>query len=78
MHWHWENRSSREGGENLIRHPCDSKAWKHYHNNIDTTFQDDPRNVHFALVADGVNPFKQIRSSRSTWPVTLLNYNLPP
>jgi hypothetical protein len=25
-----------------------------------------------------VNPFKQTRSSWSTWPVTLLNYNLPP
>jgi hypothetical protein len=34
--------------------------------------------VHFALVADGVNPFAQTQSTWSTWPVTLLNYNLPP
>jgi hypothetical protein len=78
MHWHWENKSSRERGDNLVRHPCDSKAWKHFHDNIDTTFRDDPRNVHFAMAADGVNPFKQTRSSWSTWLVTLLNYNLPP
>jgi hypothetical protein len=25
-----------------------------------------------------MNPFKQARSTWSTWPVTLLNYNLPP
>jgi hypothetical protein len=30
------------------------------------------------MAADGVNPFKQTRSTWSTWPVTLLNYNLPP
>jgi hypothetical protein len=59
----------------MVRHPCDSKAWKHFHDNIDPSFGEDARNIHFALAADGVNPFKQ---TRSTWPVTLLNYNLPP
>ena len=24
--WHFENRSDREGGDNLVRHPCDTKA----------------------------------------------------
>jgi hypothetical protein len=78
MLWHSENRSNRDGGDNLVRHPCDSKAWRHFHENVDSTFGDDARNVHFALAADGMNPFKQTRSSWSTWPVTLLNYNLPP
>ena len=78
MTWHSENRSDRDGGDGLIRHPCDSKAWRHFHENVDPTFGNDPRNVHFALAADGVNPFKQNRSSWSTWPVLLLNYNLPP
>jgi hypothetical protein len=76
--WHSENRSDREGGDNMVRHPCDSKAWRHFHDNVDPTFRDDARNIHFALAADGVNPFKQTRSSWSTWPVMLLNYNLPP
>jgi hypothetical protein len=78
MHWHWKNRSNREGGDNLVRHPCDSKAWQHFHNNVGLTFGDDARNAHFVLAADGVNPFKQTNSIWSTWPVTLLNYNLPP
>jgi hypothetical protein len=78
MKWHDENRSDREGGDGLVRHPCDSKAWKHFHRNVDPTFGNDARNVHFALAADGVNPFKQTRSTWSTWPIILLNYNLPP
>jgi hypothetical protein len=78
MVWHAENRSDGPGGDGLVRHPCDSKAWQHFHANVDPTFAYDPRNAHFALAADGVNPFKQNRSSWSTWPVLLLNYNLPP
>jgi hypothetical protein len=61
-----------------VRHPCDSKAWHHFHSNVDATFAEDPRNAHFAIAADGINPFKQTRSTWSTWLVTLLNYNLPP
>jgi hypothetical protein len=50
-------------GDGLVRHPCNSKAWKHFHNNVDPSFADDTRNIHFALVADGVNPFKQTHSN---------------
>jgi hypothetical protein len=78
MRWHSENRSDRDGVDNLVRHPCNSKAWRHFHDNVDPTFREDACNVLFALAADGVNPFKQTRSTWSTWPVTLLNYNLPP
>jgi hypothetical protein len=78
MRWHEDNLSDREGGDGLVKHPCDSKAWKHFHSSVDQTFGNDVRNVHFALAADGVNPFKQIRSTWSTWPIMLLNYNLPP
>ena len=62
----------------MVRHPCDSKAWQHVHNNVDPTFGEDARNLHMGLAADGVNPFKFHRSTWSTWPVTLLNYNIPP
>jgi hypothetical protein len=64
MKWHAENQSDREGGDGLVRHPCVSKAWKHFHKNVDPTFQHDARNVHFAIVVDGVNPFQQ---THSTW-----------
>ena len=71
MTWHSENRSDQDGGDGLVRHPCDSKAWRNFHDNVDPSFGNDSRNVHFALAANGVNPFK------STWLVLLLNYNLP-
>jgi hypothetical protein len=41
-------------------------------------FGEDARNAHFALAADGVNPFQQNHSTWSTWLMLLLNYNLPP
>ena len=74
MVWHSKNKST----DGMVRHPCDSKAWQHVHNNVDPTFGEDVRNVHMGLAADGVNPFKQQRSTWSTWPVMLLNYNIPP
>ncbi len=30
------------------------------------------------LATDGINPFTKKRSTWSTWPITFLNYNLPP
>jgi hypothetical protein len=41
-------------------------------------FGEDAWNAHYALAADGLNPFQQNCSMWSTWPVMLLNYNLPP
>jgi hypothetical protein len=78
MKWYIENRSDKEGGNGLVRHPCNLKAWKHFHENVDPTFGHDARNVNFAFAADGVNPFKQTCSTWSTWPIVLFNYNLPP
>ena len=74
MVWHSKNRST----DGMIRHPCDSRAWHHVHESVDSTFGHDPRNVHMGLATDGVNPFKLQRSTWSTWPVMLLNYNIPP
>ena len=74
MVWHSKNRST----DGMVRHPCDSKAWNHVHENVDPTFGEEPRNVHMGLATDGVNPFKLQQSTWSTWPVMLLNYNIPP
>ena len=74
MLWHSKNKST----DGLVRHPCDSKAWRHVDEVVDSTFGNEPRNIRLGLAADGVNPFKLQRVSWSTWPVLLLNYNLPP
>ncbi len=74
MTWHHENAST----DGLVRHVADSKAWKHVDQNIDPSFASDPRNVRLALAHDGVNPYGNNSTSWSTWPVLLINYNLPP
>jgi hypothetical protein len=61
----------------MLRHPADGSQWR----KIDRTYRDfalDARNIRFALSTDGTNPFGEMKSSHSTWPVTLCIYNLPP
>jgi hypothetical protein len=41
-------------------------------------FKEEPRNVRISLVADGVNPFAEMRSIYSVWPVFVINNNIPP
>jgi hypothetical protein len=41
-------------------------------------FSQDPRNIRLGLALDGVNPFSDQSTKWSTWPVFLINYNLPP
>lgn len=55
----------------------DSPQWKKIDQDY-PEFASEPRNIRFALATDGVNPFSVKRSTWSTWPVLLLNYNIPP
>jgi hypothetical protein len=41
-------------------------------------FANDIQNIKLGLALDGVNPFGDLSSCHSTWPMVLLNYNLPP
>ena len=41
-------------------------------------FKDEPRNVRLSLAADGFNPFGELRSTYSVWPVFIIKNNLPP
>jgi hypothetical protein len=61
----------------MLRHPADGSQWR----KIDRTYLDfalDAKNIRFTLSTDGMNPFGEMSSSHSTWPVTLCIYNLPP
>ncbi|XP_057520898.1 uncharacterized protein LOC130801145 [Amaranthus tricolor] len=75
MKWHANGRG--KDGLRLLQHPVDGEAWK----NVDKLypkFAQDPRNVRLALATDGFNPFNSMSIVHSTWPVILVNYNLPP
>nr|AAM93442.1 putative transposon-related TNP2 protein [Oryza sativa Japonica Group] len=73
MRWHAEERQQ----DGMLRHPADSSQWR----NIDRKFKEfgkDARNIRFGLSTDGMNPFGEMSSGHSTWPVTICIYNLPP
>jgi hypothetical protein len=63
--------------DGMVRHPCDSKVWKHVHD-LYLNLATKPRNVHLTLLVDGVNLFKLSCSIWCAWPILLLNYNIPP
>ncbi|GKB91293.1 ulp1 protease family, C-terminal catalytic domain-containing protein [Tanacetum coccineum] len=59
-----------------MRHIADSLQWR----NIDNEFKEfgnEVRNIRFGLSSDGINPFGNMSSRHSTWPVLLCIYNLP-
>ncbi|KAL6218695.1 hypothetical protein ACLB2K_011905 [Fragaria x ananassa] len=71
--WH----SSHHSQDGKMRHPVDSVCWS----SIDKkypTFASNPRNLRFGLATDGFNPFSNLSSTHSLWPVILVIYNLPP
>nr|GFA57703.1 hypothetical protein [Tanacetum cinerariifolium] len=74
MRWHKEKRVR---DDNIARHPADTEAWKHL-DKINPPFARDPRNICLGLATDGFNPFGNLSSSYSIWPVFIVPYNLPP
>nr|ABA98327.2 transposon protein, putative, CACTA, En/Spm sub-class [Oryza sativa Japonica Group] len=70
MRWHAAERQQ----DGMLRHPADGSQWR----NIDRKFKDfgkDARNIRFGLSTDGMNPFGEMSSGHSTWPVTMCIYN---
>ena len=70
--WHADGRKS----DGLLRHPADSSQWKEF-DCLYPDFGNDPRNVRLGLASDGMNPFGNLSTSHSSWPVLLMMYNLP-
>ena len=73
MRWH----ASKSTNEGILRHPSDSKAWKTF-NLKHPQFALDPRNVRLGLATNGFNPYGNLSTSHSIWPVVLISSNLPP
>ncbi|XP_038687488.1 uncharacterized protein LOC119986868 [Tripterygium wilfordii] len=73
MRWHKEDHVE----DGVLRHPADSIAWKSF-NEKHLSFAMESRNARLGLATDGFNPFGNMSTSYSTWPVVLILYNLPP
>ena len=63
--------------DRLLRHLADSEAWKSFDSKY-IEFSSEPCNVRLGLVSDGFNPYGNMSSTHSTWPVILISYNLLP
>ncbi|XP_075645463.1 uncharacterized protein LOC142616510 [Castanea sativa] len=72
MTWHHDKRVD----DGLLRHPADSKAWKIF-DEIHESFSFEKRNVRLGLASDGFNPYGNMSTTHSTWPIVLVQYNLP-
>ena len=72
----WHSRHSSEDG--VMRGAVDSHQWRFINWKYEEEFAFEPRNLRLGLATDGVNPFSIKRSTWSTWPVLILNYNLSP
>jgi hypothetical protein len=73
MVWHAVERTK----DGKLRHPADGEAWKTM-DAMYLQFSSDYRNVRLGLASDGFNPFRTMSTSHSTWPIVVVNYNLPP
>ncbi|XP_075507555.1 uncharacterized protein LOC142544385 [Primulina tabacum] len=71
--WHSNHKSQ----DHMMRHPVDSVAWDTI-NHKWPTFASNPKNLRLGLATYGFNPFDDLSSRYSCWPVILVNYNLPP
>jgi len=63
--------------ENVMSHPADAKAWKDF-DDVYPRFARDARNLRLGLAIDRFNPFGNMNTTYSMWPVLVKVYNLPP
>jgi hypothetical protein len=64
-------------GDGVLRMPSNDYAFRE----IDEKWADfkyEPRNVSLSLATHNVNPFREIRSIYSVWPIFVINNNIPP
>ena len=63
--------------DGLLRHLTDSLEWKAI-DHLYPNFGDEPRNLRLGLASDGMNPFGNLNTNHSSWPILLMIYNLLP
>jgi len=72
--WH---KDKRVAVENEMTHPADGLAWKDF-DAVFPSFARDAKNLRLGLATDGFNPFGNMNTTYSMWPVLVKVYNLPP
>jgi hypothetical protein len=73
MDYHARNKSE----DGVIRMAAYGSAFREIEEKWED-FKDEPHNVRLSLAADGLNPFGEIRSIYTVWPIFVINNNIPP
>lgn len=73
MTWHAVGRKK----DGKLRHPADGEAWRMMDAKY-PEFSSENRNIRLGIASDGFNPYRTMSISHSTWPIIVVNYNLPP
>ena len=73
MRWH----ADRLKKGHLLTHPSDSPEWRSI-DRLHKTLGDEVHNLSLGLHTVGMNPFGNLSSQHSTWPILLVIYNLSP
>jgi hypothetical protein len=73
MDYHARNRSQ----DDIMRMPADGSTFKEIEEKW-PHFKEEPRNLKLSLAADGVNPYGEMRSTYSVWPIFVISNNIPP
>ena len=72
--WH---KLKRQSSVKELGHPVDGDAWKDFDKQY-PDFAKDAKNIRLGIATDGFNPFGNINTTYSMWPVFVIPYNLPP
>jgi hypothetical protein len=70
-------RARNKNGDGVLRMPADGSSFREIEGKW-ADFKYEPRNVRLSLAVDGVNPFRELRSIYSVWPIFVINNNIPP
>jgi len=71
LRWHANGKKI----DGLLRHVANSPQWKKI-DSLFPEFESDPRNLRVGLATDGMNPYGNLSSKHSLWPVLVIIYNL--
>jgi len=71
--WHTHGRKN----DGLLCHPADSPQWKTI-DQLHPNFGQDSRSLRVGLAFDEINPFGNLSTNHSSWPVLLMIYDLSP
>ena len=71
MDYHSKNKS----GDGVLRMPTDGSTFREIEDKY-VDFKNKPHNVRLSLTIDGVNPFRELRSTYPVWPIVVINNNI--